>query len=227
MLVLVLVFNIQANAIAAEIRGNIVFASENETDAGNALENQSIGITAYPLDGQKISRNNTDSYKITIKRKKFIPPFLIINRGNTVTFINKDNFFHVLMLKTHNKEHSFILKNIQEQKTHAFSFSDTEDWFLFCKLHKNNLGRIKVVNTPYILNLYGTGNFEFTNMPAGQWKVNATNINDFSTSIVTRAYTSPPVVKLVMPANYKAGSLAEEITLTNNEMQLFFRVTDR
>jgi plastocyanin len=116
----------------------LIVSTENKSSALNASQSDNasmINETSQEQSGQK-------NYTIEIINFSFEPKELVIKKGDTVKWINKDNSAHTITSDTGNELGSgALIKN--ETYEHKFSFDGIYNYH--CSFHQNTMkGKIIV-----------------------------------------------------------------------------------
>lgn len=91
-----------------------------------------IGIPA-------IAQGTPKKHKVEIRKMKFIPANISVNKGDTIVWINKDFYPHDV---TDEKNRAWSSKQFGQNETWSKVITKDEDYF--CDLHKTMKGTIRV-----------------------------------------------------------------------------------
>lgn len=115
-----------------------------------------------PPPGEGIQR------EIVQKDRQFVPRVLVVPVGTTVWFPNQDREEHNVYSPT---DPAFDLGRYpQSKKGKPRKFEDTDEFDIYCDVHRSMSAKVKVVNTPYIEKVTG-GKVTFRDVPPGRYKL--------------------------------------------------------
>jgi len=106
--------------------------------------------------------------EIVQKNKTFVPKVVVVPVGAEVAFPNFDVDAHNVFSPTDPVFDLGRYKTDKKGKSHRFD--DTDEFDIFCDMHRDMWAKIKVVNTPYIAQVVG-GKFTLANVPPGTYKL--------------------------------------------------------
>lgn len=114
-------------AVVIIIIGSIYYFSRNNYSGQNTLSPTST-LTPAPQDSSQIS----------IKNFAFDPDQLNINKGETVTWINKDSTTHRI------SGNGFQSVDLTEGQSYSFAFNNAGTYDYICGIHPSMKGRVIV-----------------------------------------------------------------------------------
>ncbi|MBK7141920.1 MAG: hypothetical protein IPH75_07555 [bacterium] len=103
------------------------------------------------------------------KDMMFQPPVLAVGVGTTVSFPNKDPFFHNVF--SYSKPRKFDLGRYPEGETAEVTFDKPGIIKVFCEIHYSMRAYIHVLETPYCVTSDDKGNFSFTDVRPGKYEL--------------------------------------------------------
>lgn len=91
------------------------------------------------------TNTNTDPNTILIQGSSFQPAILTVNKGTTVTWINKDSFAHTVTSGiSPNPDGAFNSSNISKDQSFTFKFDNVGSFDYFCMIHLSMNAKIIV-----------------------------------------------------------------------------------
>jgi plastocyanin len=103
------------------------------------------------------------------KDRSFVPDFLVVPVGSTVSFPNGDTVFHNVFSLS--KPKSFDLGNYSKGQTRVVAFPKPGIVFVNCRLHPNMAGVIVVTPNRWCARGDEAGRFTLRDVPAGTYTV--------------------------------------------------------
>lgn len=101
--------------------------------------------------------------------KAFIPSTLVVQKGTTVQFPNRDAIFHNVFSVT--PDNSFDLGSYRQGESKSVTMSKPGVVTVYCNMHPQMVGHILVVPNGNYVRAGKDGFFRLTNVPAGTHKV--------------------------------------------------------
>lgn len=101
------------------------------------------------------------------KDMMFQPPVLAVGVGTTVSFPNKDPFFHNVF--SYSKPRKFDLGRYPEGETAEVTFEKPGIIKVFCEIHYSMRAYIHVLETPYCVTSDDKGNFSIPDVRPGSY----------------------------------------------------------
>jgi plastocyanin len=124
-------------------------------------------VSLMPADRTLIPAPDTQSTtEMEQKDKQFTPHILVVQKGQSVSFPNRDDIQHHVFSFSETK--SFELELYKEDVPSPLVFEDAGDVELGCSVHGWMLGYIKVVETPYFSKTDDAGRVTIE-LPEGQY----------------------------------------------------------
>lgn len=147
-------------------------------------EDQARHTVVY-LDGKGLDRSPKPAPEkppqLVQDGKAFAPDFLVVLKGATVDFPNKDRVFHnVFSLKP---GFQFDLGLYKKGDSKSFTFNHAGVTDVYCNIHPDMFATVVVVPNPYYAEPDQAGNFKIEGVPPGEYDVVA------QTSLCTPAKT--------------------------------------
>lgn len=103
------------------------------------------------------------------EHRRFVPDFLVVPVGDTVSFPNFDPIFHNVFSLSRPK--SFDLGNYPEGQTRKVTFNKPGIVFVNCHLHSNMAAAIVVAPNAWATRAAPSGRFVLPDVPAGVYTV--------------------------------------------------------
>lgn len=101
--------------------------------------------------------------------KQFVPRVLVVTKGTTVDFPNRDAIFHNVFSVT--PDHSFDLGSYRQGETKSVTMSKPGVVTVYCNMHPQMVGNILVTPNPNYVRAGKDGFFRLNNVPAGNHRV--------------------------------------------------------
>jgi plastocyanin len=142
--------------------------------------------------------------------KQFLPRVLVVTKGTTVSFPNRDAIFHNVFSVT--PDHSFDLGSYPQGETRTVKMSKSGVVTVYCNMHPQMVGHILVVPNGNHVRAGKDGFFRMPNIPAGNhrvvaWAPNSKSVTADATVIDGETTTVELVLKKgrAMPHTKKDG----------------------
>ena len=201
-------------AWSAEIVGRIDLESKDPFgNPAGAAPAGGVSVAALPLDHQPLPQRSPDVYQVVIRGKHFDPVFLTVQRGDKVRFVNEDGVVHeVFSLSTARpfELHIPASRNSPPASAPEVEFVETGTWHVFCRINRSMYARIDVVDTPYVRMLPEGGNFRFSSLPPGRWRLRIAALGAETQSLETTAITTPPPLEVHLAVRNARSDAAGE-----------------
>ena len=130
-----------------------------------------------------------------------------MQRGDQLQFVSRDPLFHKLFSLSRDQPFALDMGKVadgaQPLTSEPFKFAETGPWHVFCRIHSMMYFRVDVVDTPYYAMIKDGGEFHFSGLAAGRWRIRVAAIGSEPLELITDAITSPPPLQIVLPV--KAG----------------------
>jgi hypothetical protein len=115
------------------------------------------------------------------KNKAFEPHLLVITRGSTVDFPNRDPWFHNVFSLFNGKRFDLGLYEAGTSRTVHFDREGVS--FIFCNIHPEMSAVVVVLSSPYFAVPSKDGDFSITGVPSGRYKLHVWNEHALSTTL--------------------------------------------
>lgn len=117
----------------------------------------------------------------TQKNKSFEPHLLVITRGSTVDFPNRDPWFHNVFSLFNGKRFDLGLYEAGTSRTVHFDREGVS--FIFCNIHPEMSAVVVVLGSPYYAVTNKQGDFEISQVPPGRYMLHLWNENAMPSSL--------------------------------------------
>ncbi len=107
------------------------------------------------------------------KNKMFEPHLLVVTRGSTVEFPNRDPWFHNVFSLFNGKRFDLGLYEAGTARTVHFDREGVS--FIFCNIHPEMSAVVVVLGSPYFAVTNKQGNFEISAVPPGRYELHMWN----------------------------------------------------
>jgi len=107
------------------------------------------------------------------KNKAFEPHMLVVTRGSTVDFPNRDPWFHNVFSLFNGKRFDLGLYEAGTSRTVHFDREGVS--FIFCNIHPEMSAVVVVLGSPYFATTNKTGEFNIADVPAGNYMLHLWN----------------------------------------------------
>lgn len=107
------------------------------------------------------------------KNKMFEPHLLVVTRGSTVEFPNRDPWFHNVFSLFNGKRFDLGLYEAGSSRTVHFDREGVS--FIFCNIHPEMSAVVVVVDSPYFATTNKQGEFTIPNVSPGSYRVHVWN----------------------------------------------------
>jgi len=105
--------------------------------------------------------------------KTFEPHLLVVTRGSTVEFPNRDPWFHNVFSLFNGKRFDLGLYEAGTSRTVHFDREGVS--FIFCNIHPEMSAVVVVLNSPYFASTNKQGDFTIPGVPAGRYMLHVWN----------------------------------------------------
>ena len=112
---------------------------------------------------------------LTQKNKMFEPHMLVVTRGSTVDFPNRDPWFHNVFSLFNGKRFDLGLYEAGSSRTVHFDREGVS--FIFCNIHPEMSAVVVVLGSSYFAATNKTGDFTISNVPPGNYTFHIWNEN--------------------------------------------------
>ena len=153
---------------AAAAAENVSFSFELRDKDGKVFEDAVVSL--MPTDSSLIMPPPSGAVtEMEQKDKQFTPHILVVQKGQSVSFPNRDDIQHHVFSFSETK--SFELQLYKEDVPSPLVFDNVGDVELGCSVHDWMLGYIKVVETPYFAKTDDQGRVYLQELPAGEYNL--------------------------------------------------------
>jgi hypothetical protein len=152
-------------ACAANVAGQLRI----ESPARRSRVLSDVVVWLDPLNSLPPSRE-PEHARLLQKGKMFTPHILVIRTGTVVDFPNEDPIFHNAF-STYDGQ-LFDIGLYPPGTSRSIRFRRPGVVRVFCNIHPSMAAVIVVVDTPYFTTASTTGQYRFTNIPEGTYRVN-------------------------------------------------------
>ena len=190
--------------LAAEILGRVtvqragLFTQGKGTDVPGGI---SVSIT--PLAGQAMPTAAPRSHRVTIRNKTFTPVFMTVQRGDRLQFVSEDTVFHKFFslskVQPFTLDMSKVTDDGQAVNSELYTLTQSGPWHVFCRIHSMMYFRVDVVETPYHMMIEDGGEFHFSGLAPGRWKLRVAALGSEPLILIAEAITAPPPLQVVLP----------------------------
>ena len=156
------------SAAAANIAGRVSFLSKRGQNP-NAAETI---IWLEPV-GARVPHRPAVTLQMTTRNKTLIPHVLAVPVGSTIAFPNDDPISHNLFSLSPANSFDLGLYRRGAGKSHKFDEPGVVN--VYCNVHPTMSAVIHVMATPYYTFADASGNYNFSEIPAGRYKLFAWN----------------------------------------------------
>lgn len=163
----------QQKNVTARVHIQKLQPEKGEKTGASSWDASEVVVWLVPLDP---STPETSASALPAKRpqlvqknKSFQPHLLVVRKGSTVDFPNRDPFFHNVFSLFDGKR--FDLGLYEAGATNSVRFDREGVSFLFCNIHPEMSAVVVAVGTPYYGVSDKAGNVTIGNVPDGQYEM--------------------------------------------------------
>lgn len=127
------------------------------------------GATDAVVYVETISASTKGTATMKQEGKQFLPQVLVVQKGTTVSFPNRDAIFHNVFSVT--PDNSFDLGSYRQGETKTVTMSKPGVVNVYCNMHPQMVGHILVVPNGNYVRAGKDGFFRLTNIPPGKHRV--------------------------------------------------------
>jgi len=139
------------------------------------------------------------------KNKTFEPHLLVITKGSTVDFPNRDPWFHNVFSLFNGKR--FDLGLYEAGTTRTVHFDREGISFIFCNIHPEMSAVVVVLASQYFAVPDKQGEFSIASVPAGRYTLHVWNENALSAALQALSRTVE-----VSAASHSVGTMRVQVT---------------
>jgi plastocyanin len=155
-----------AFAAAVSARVELIGGAEKTRGQGQPRRPQTV-IWLTPVDRQLAQPPDPRSFVMTQQDKMFTPHLLVMPVGSTVSFPNKDPFFHNVFSFFNGRR--FDLGLYQSGQSRNVVFNRVGISYIFCNIHPEMSAIIITLDTPWFGVADGRGEIRIADVPAGSY----------------------------------------------------------
>lgn len=157
-------------------------ASKGEGNVVGKVKGASDAVVYLDLNGKLA----TGTASMKQEGKQFVPQTLVVQRGTTVGFPNRDALFHNVFSVT--PDNSFDLGSYRQGESKSVRLTKAGVVSVYCNLHPQMVGYVLVVPGPHYVQAGPDGFFKLPKVPAGTYRLVAwaPNAKPVSTEIEIR-----------------------------------------
>jgi plastocyanin len=194
------IFALSASACAAEVSGTVAIDHQGLFGPEASAQAYPVSVALVPDQGQAVQPGSSRLQRIEIRGNRMHPPFLTIQKGDRVEFINRDTVFHQLFSLSRGEPLSIQLGKAGGHTSDrtTFDLTETGTTHFFCRIHNKSYARIDVVDTPYLKTIQTGQSFHFSGLAPGRWQLRLASPAAETRWIEVRALTSPPPLQLIL-----------------------------
>jgi plastocyanin len=161
------IFTLALLLSSTAVAENFSVSFELKDNKGKAFEDAVVSFT--PIDKSLIPAPIAQtSPEMEQRNKQFVPHILVVQKGQPVSFPNRDDIQHHVFSFSETK--TFELELYKEDVPSPLIFETAGDIELGCSVHDWMLGYIKVVETPYFSKTGSDGSVT-VDLPEGKYTV--------------------------------------------------------
>ena len=171
---------------ASEPLGSVAGRISVRTARGEIVSEQSIVVLEPKGVEPAKSLNPSRTHKIVMSGKRFTPRFVAARVGDTVEFINRDNFDHNVFSPSQQDE--FDLGSYPLGATRSHTFRTTGLSKMYCNVHSKMAAFVLVHEHGWGIVSKTDGWFTFPEVPLGEYTLRIWNVRgEFERSIGVKA----------------------------------------
>jgi len=187
-------------ARAAEVRGTVVVDYQGLFEVDKSVQNHPISVALIPDEGQYLVRRGARTEHIEIVENRMHPSFLTVQKGDSVSFVNRDAVFHQLFSLSPGEPLSVQLAKAGSgsQSATSIKLDQTGVTHFFCRIHNKSYARIDVVETPYLQTIQPGQSFHFVGIAQGRWQLRVSSPAAETLLIPVTALTAPQPLQITL-----------------------------
>ena len=179
----------------AEVRGVVAF------QPGPPESPATLSISLEPAAGQSVPRAGAERHRLAVIGGVLQPSHLAVHRGDRIKFINHDPMRHSLRVVGGGADARLALGRAGEPEAAAeLGLEQESTVHVFCTLHRHLYGRVEVLEDGHVQVLQAPGEFRFTGIAAGTWRLRVGSVSGILHEREVLAFTAPPAIALSIPA---------------------------
>lgn len=159
-----------ASAQAASVSGRVSFLTKR---GQHPVANETLVWLEPASADVKVPKRPAATFQMVTRGKMLIPHVLAIPAGSTVTFPNDDPISHNLFSLSPGNNFDLGLYRRGAGKQETFTTAGVVN--VYCNVHPNMSSVIHVMSTPWYTFADQNGNYAFSDIPAGKYRLVAWN----------------------------------------------------
>lgn len=187
----VAVFSLVSLAAAGDIDGQVVGRTDRPFSPPHSAVVWLEGITAKPANNAELV--------MAQRGGQFVPNFLVVVSGQTVSMPNQDDIAHNVYSLSAAKQ--FNLGFYAKGDHKAVTFDRLGLVEVYCVIHSFMRGKILVVPNKYYSTVAADGTFHIRNVPAGKFTLTfwAEGVAQHSQPVTVSEHSISPTVRVALP----------------------------
>ncbi len=183
--------------LAAELRGSVSLKESSLFGSrGMVPEGFRVSVALLPAKGRKLPLRPPRAHLLEIAGNRFSPRYLVIQKGDSVRFRNRDAVYHRIFSEAREAPIQFGLGPAAGERSRVQRFDRPGIWHLFCRIHGRSYARIDVVETPRVKMVAPGESFEFRDLAPGPWRLRLAAPGVETRLVEAEAMTAPPPLAL-------------------------------
>ena len=179
----------------AEVGGVVAF------HAGPFEGPATLSISLEPAAGQSAPRTAAERHRLAVIGGVLQPSHLAVHRGDRIQFVNHDSMRHSLRVVGGGADARLALGRAGEPEAAAeLGLEQGATVHVFCTLHRQLYGRVEVLEDGHLQMLQAPGEFRFTGIAAGTWRLRVGSVSGILHEREVLAFTAPPAIAISIPA---------------------------
>jgi plastocyanin len=146
-----------------------VIRGQSGSDANSDAAAATVAVALDPLDSPDPPQVPDTPLVMAQQNTTFVPNLLIVPIGGTVTFPNRDAFFHNVF--SYSTPRSFDLGRYPRGETRTVQFTQPGIVRIFCEIHASMFATILVAPSSQYREVVPGEEFCFPNLAAGRYRV--------------------------------------------------------
>ncbi|SMF03541.1 hypothetical protein SAMN02745866_00293 [Alteromonadaceae bacterium Bs31] len=162
------------------ISGNIRLLGKDQTQ----ISAEGLILRLSRVDGESIRSvgEGSQNHTVDMKNKQYLPRYLSINSGDTLSFVNKDTIKHNVFSST--GDNAFDLGTYDGGLERDVTLYEDGLVKVYCNIHRNMALFVSVDDTSRTAMATAEGDFSFDALPAGDYELNIWHIRGQKTLAV-------------------------------------------
>ncbi len=156
--------------IVYNLRGTAAPITPRDTEPVNEFDHMVV-ILETGKDGPKLRPKPAVTETLNQQGARFEPDLIVVPIGSTVDFPNSDPIFHNVFSLS--KAQPFDLGYYPQGQSRTVKFNNPGVVQVYCHIHANMYAAIVVTASPWFQKPSADGEFSFSNVPAGRYRLTA------------------------------------------------------